>query len=59
MNIMQMRKRIVWVAVSFVITALLIVLCVTLYVKNQPSEFDGTLVNNQSVESIYNSYCYG
>ncbi len=50
---MQMRRRMVWLAAFLIVTALLIGICVTLYVKNQPTEFDGTLVN-QSVISDYN-----
>ena len=50
---MQMRRRMVWVAALLVAAALVIVLCVTLYVKNQPIEYDGTLVNNQSAWSVY------
>jgi hypothetical protein len=56
---MQMRRKVVWLAVLLVVAALLIVLCVTLYVKNQPEQFDGTLVNNQSDWYIYDDNCYG
>lgn len=49
---MQVRRRVVWLAVLLIVSALVIVLCVTLFVKNQPKEFDGTLVNNQSVWSV-------
>ncbi len=54
-----MRRKVVWLAVFLVVTALLIVLCVTLYVKNQPEQFDGTLVNNQRPWYVYDNNCYG
>lgn len=56
---MQMRRRIVWVAALLVAAALLIVVCVTLYVRNQPSEFDGTLVIHQITRPAYASDYYG
>ncbi len=56
---MQIRRRIVWVAAFLVAAALLIVLCVTLYVRNQPSEFDGTLVNHQIAQPAYTRDYYG
>ncbi|HHV11234.1 MAG TPA: hypothetical protein GXX75_13270 [Clostridiales bacterium] len=46
---MQMRRRMVWLAAFLIVTALLIGICVTLYVKRQPTEFDGTLVNQSIV----------
>lgn len=34
-----------WLAAFLIITAIIIVICVSLFTKNQVDEFDGTLVN--------------
>lgn len=43
---MSVKKKFLCIAAIIIISAIIIVLCVGFFTGGEPSEFDGTLVNN-------------